>query len=169
MEMNFYIKLTFAVYRVTELFPKGEPLRFQIRELANKILVDSINQGEKCSRPIQDLKNLFDLAERQNWVDSRNFLVLHREYDKIYELIDTGKTVEKSFPKQTIYKKPFKNRKEKILDILKDKKKIQLKELIQTFPQVNRRTLIRDLEELYRAGTVIRVGNGPGSCYNIKL
>ena len=113
MSADFYIRLTLAVYKVTELFPKDEPLRQNIRDLANEILIGLINEQEK---PITT-----------------------------------------------------QNRKQEILRVLQEKKKIQLRELIQTFPQVNRRTLMRDLEELYRAGTVIRVGNGRGSCYNIKL
>ena len=161
MSVDFYIKLTLAVYRVTELFPEEEPLKQDIRNLANEILADLINnQNEYTSRNIKDIKEFFDAAEAKNWVDSRNFFVLYREYDKIEKLINTGKTVEK--PRIT------KNRKQEILKVLQEKKKIQLKELIQTFPQVSKRTLIRDLEELYRAGAVVRVGNGRASCYNVK-
>jgi len=168
MSTDFYIKLTLAVYKVTELFPKDEPLKYNIRDLANEILTSLINkQNEDIPRLIDDLNNLFDLAEAQNWVDSRNFFVLRREYAKIGNLAKkqaktlSGKTVEK--PRTT------QNRKQEILRFLQEKKKIQLRELIQTFPRVSKRTLMRDLEELYRAGTVIRVGNGRGSCYNIKL
>lgn len=167
MSIDFYIKLTLAVYRVTELFPEKVTLKHDIRGLANEILAVLINhQGENGSRLIEDIKNLFELAEAENWVDTRNFLVLQREYDKIQkfiekELISTGKPVEK--PRTT-----QKRRKERILEILKEKRKLQLRELIQNFPQVSKRTLMRDLEKLYRVGTVVRVGNGRASCYNIK-
>ena len=168
MSTDFYKKLILAVYRVTELFPEGEPLKVQIRESANKILADLSNyQYENISSAVEAINSLFDLAEAQNWVDARNFLVLRREYDKIGKLskkqakTSLGKTVEK--PRTT------QERKDRILEVLKEKKKIQLKELVQTFPQVSKRTLIRDLEELYRTGIVVRVGNGRASCYNIKL
>ena len=167
MSIDFYIKLTLAVYRVTELFPEKVTLKHDIRGLANEILAVLIsNQGEDSSRLIENIKSLFKLAEAENWVDSRNFLVLQREYDKIQKLIEkepisTGKPVEK--PRTT-----QKRRKERILEILKEKRKLQLRELIQNFPQVSKRTLMRDLEKLYRVGTVVRVGNGRASCYNIK-
>ena len=169
MSDDFYIKLTLAVYRVTELFPNDEPLRNNIRDLANEILVSLIcNNYKDRSNNIKIIKSYFDLAENQNWVDSRNFSVLRKEYDKIQGLINTGKTVEKSLLEPAIYKKPPKNRKEKILEILKDKKRIKVKELTKDFPQISKRTIIRDLEELYQAGVVARVGNARASCYNIK-
>ena len=167
MSTDFYIKLTLAVYKVTELFPKDESLKRNIRDLANEILTALINkQGEDISRLIEDLNNLFDSAQAQNLVDSRNFLVLRREYAKIENSAKkqaktlSGKTVEK--PRTT------QNRKQEILRILQEKKKIQLRELTQTFPQVSKRTLMRDLEEFYQSGIVVRVGNGRASCYNIK-
>ncbi len=42
MDKEFFIKLTANIYRLTLLFPKKEPLRFKMREIANKILADSI-------------------------------------------------------------------------------------------------------------------------------
>lgn len=166
MPIDFYIKLTLAVYSVTELFPENEPLKYDIRNLANEILANLINNNyENTSRSIKELKGLFVLAEAQNWVDSRNFLVLGREYEEIEKLIQekpisSGKPVEKS--------RTTRERKQRILEVLKEKKRIHLKELAQNFPQISKRTLIRDLEELYRSGVVVRVGNGRASCYNIK-
>lgn len=161
MEIDFYIKLTLAVYRVTELFPEQAALKRDIRDLVNKILADLLtNQAKNGSRLINDLKNLFDLAEVENWVDSRNLSVLRREYNKIEELVGTGKTVEKPLTTQ--------ERKEMILGVLKEKKMVRAKEFIQNFPQISKRTIIRDIEELYRSGAVVRVGNGRASCYNIK-
>jgi len=168
MSVDFYIKLTLAVYRVTELFPKEEVLKQNIRDLANEILVDLIsNNHKKCAGDIKALNQVLNLAQAYNWVDGRNFSVLLREYAKIEILAEkqvktlSGKTVEKPLKTQ--------KRKSEILKVLQEKKKIQLRELVQAFPQVSKRTLMRDLDELYRAGTVIRVGNGRGSCYNIQL
>ena len=159
--MDFYIKLTLAVYRVTELFPEQTALKSDIRGLANKILVGLINNNyENGSRDINEIKGLFELSEAKNWVDSRNFSVLRREYNKIEELVGAGKTVEKPLTTQ--------ERKEMILEVLKEKKMVRAKELAQNFPQISKRTIIRDIEELYRSGAVVRVGNGRASCYNIK-
>ena len=161
MSNDFYIKLTLAVYRVTELFPEKEPLKRDIRDLANEILTNLINhQFENGSRNIKTLKDLFDLAENQNWVDSRNFFVLHREYDKIERLINTGETVEK--PRTT------QKRKQRILETLEGNSKIKVGDLIKIFPDTNRRTILRDLENFSQAGLVVKSGNGRGACYKLR-
>ena len=161
MSIDFYIKLTLAVYRVTELFPEQATLKHDIRNLANEILANLINnQNENISRSIEILKDCFKQAETQNWVDSRNFSVLHREYDKIEQLINTGKTVEK--PRTT------KNRKEKILETLEENNKIKVGDLIKIFPNINRRTILRDLENFSQTGLVVKSGNGRGACYTLR-
>ena len=161
MTKDFYIKLTLAVYRVTELFPKNETLKHDIRNLANEVLANLIiNNLKDCSRNIKALKDLFSLVKEQNWVDSRNFFVLHREYDKIERSINTGKPVEK--PRTT------KNRKEKILETFQENKKIKIGDLTKIFPSINRRTLLRDLENFSQAGLIVKNGNGRGSCYILK-
>jgi len=42
MDKNFLIQLTNELYRLTLLFPKKEPLRYKMRELADDILSDSL-------------------------------------------------------------------------------------------------------------------------------
>ena len=161
MTKDFYIKLTLAVYRVTELFPENETLKHDIRNLTNEILANLIiNNFKDCSRDIKSLKDLFSLAQEQNWVDSRNFFVLNREYDKIERSIDSGEPVEK--PRTT------KNRKEKILETFQENKKIKIGDLTKIFPSTNRRTLLRDLENFSQAGLIVKNGNGRGSCYMLK-
>ena len=161
MSNDFYIKLTLAVYRVTELFPKQAALKRDIRNLANEILVNLINNNsENSSRNIEKIKNLFGLAEAQNWIYPRNFLVLEREYDKIEQGINTGKTVEK--PRTT------QKRKQRILETLEGNSKIKVGDLIKIFPDINRRTILRDLENFSQAGLVVKSGNGRGACYKLR-
>ena len=153
--MEFYLKLILAVYKVTELFPKeGEELKLQIRTSADKALADLLlNRQTK----IDDLLMLFDAAEAKNWIDPRNFAVLRCEYEKI-------KTNQSLLgPKVT------KTRHRKILDIINERNKVQVRELAQVFPDLSRRTLIRDLEELFHNGIVVRTGSGRGVCYANKI
>lgn len=126
LEIEHLLKLSSAVYRVTELFPETEPLKFQIRESANKILADLLlNQpitggvgrigypqvsGERSdladlllnktdesnSRQISEIFGLFDLVREKNWVDPRNFLVLKQEYDKIRQSAVIGENSGKT-------------------------------------------------------------------------
>lgn len=166
MSKEHYIRLTFAVYGVIKLFPEKELLKHDIRNLANEILVNLINDHyENCSKSIQALNTLFDLAERKNLVDPRNFSVLRREYSKIEEFIkdrgvSSGKTVENSFPN--------KNRHTDILNIMKQNGKTKIGDLAKNFPSLNRRTLLRDLDGFCQIGLVEKNGNGRGVYYVMK-
>ena len=166
MSKDSYIRLTFAVYKVTKLFPKEEQLKHDIRNLANEILVNLINDNyESCSKSIRVLNTLFDLAEKKSLVDPRNFSVLRREYSKIEGFIKdkgvfSGKTVEKSFPN--------KDRHADILNIMKQNGKTKIGDLAKNFPNLNRRTLLRDLDGFCQIGLVEKNGNGRGVYYIMK-
>ncbi len=181
-----YLKLTLAVYKVTDLFPEREELRQQIRASANKVLADLIwsnphLQVEEICGEIGVLEGFFDQAKERELADPRNFAVLKREYENVLnyvqnsrisenqaDLFSAGKTVEKFLPQPKPIKKS-KNRKEKVLEIMNKKERVKVKELVGAFPQVSRRTLLRDLEELYRGGVIVRTGSGRGASYSIKL
>ncbi|MBI2042644.1 MAG: DeoR family transcriptional regulator [Candidatus Nealsonbacteria bacterium] len=155
-----YLKLTLAVYKVTELLPEDELLRQQIRTSANKVLADLIwpnpyLTAEALGESIKELDSFLGRAQKKNLADSRNFIVLRREYDRITDSVDAEKGNG--------------TRKEQIVEIIKNKDKVRVGELIQIFPQLSRRTLIRDLEDLYKGGSIVRTGNGRGANYSIKL
>lgn len=154
MDRDYFVKLTLAVYKVTELFPQDTSLKCDIRNLANEILANLLTNGRPMS-DIEKLEGYFDEAEAQNWVDSRNFLVLRREYDKIKEEFQA--------------KSNFNNgRQKKIIEIAQGNGRVKLGELLKFFPEVNKRTLMRDLESLSRAGIVSRNGNGRARYYQFK-
>jgi len=156
MSKEFYLRLTLGVYKVSQLFSEKEPLRTDLRELADEILVSLLCDNQKgLSENIKLIQKLFDLAESRGLADPRNFLVLSREYAKIAE-----KPVDNSLPS--------KKRQKEILGILKTKGRTKIGDLIKTFPDVNRRTLLRDMDNFYHIGLVERNGNGRGVCYSIK-
>ena len=157
-EMEHYLKLTLAVYRVTQLFPpEGEELKLKMRKLANQALVVLLcpNLNLTDLNWFEELAELFEEAETKNWVDPRNFLVLRREYGKI----------QKSISRRPKMMKFNNHRQRTIYHILKEKRQAQLRDLLPSFPQVSRRTIIRDLEELCQAGIVIKTGNGAATSY----
>ena len=98
--MEELIKLTNALYKVTELFPTKEPLKFAIRKEALDVLFFcissekqnatsqlqskevSLKKGLDCLRM---LKTYFAIAEEQKWIDSRNFVVLEESYQLFEE------------------------------------------------------------------------------------
>jgi hypothetical protein len=103
MKKDRLIKIILALYRVTEFFPKKEPLKFFLREKSIQIFDNAIlffskndlNINEQQREPylknifkdINQLQSYFEVAEKQNWVKRENFLVLKREYDNLIEEI----------------------------------------------------------------------------------
>ena len=158
-----YIRLTLGVYKVSQLFPEkvpeGNPLKNDLRKLADEILVSLLcDRYRECPENIKLIQNLFNLAESRGLVDPRNFLVLRREYAKISEKpVDNFSDIGKK-----------KRRRAVILGILKNNDKVKLSDLAKNFPGLNRRTLIRDMGVFCQTGVIERSGGGRGAYYTIK-
>ena len=101
---DFLIQLTNSLYRLTLLFPKKEPLRYKMREIADDILADLIKLSPEVSAevgppqvknkrvenviPLADLEVLdafFEVAKEQNWVSPEEILKLQENYSKLKE------------------------------------------------------------------------------------
>jgi len=159
---EFYIRLTLGVYKVSQLFPEEEPLKCDIRKLADEILVNLLtDQYENGSRTIEEMEKLLDLAESRGLADPRNFLVLHREYAKLGD--NRAKPVDNSSDNIK-----GKNRQKVILNILKNNSKVKISDLTKSFPNINRRTLLRDLDAFCQIGMIERNGSGRGARYKIR-
>ncbi len=86
---NHTFELTLALYRVTDFFPKEEPLRNHIREAANKTFQSIMEYGNQVPGAIPQgaislistLKNFLQLSRSLQFVKSANIMVLEREYD----------------------------------------------------------------------------------------
>jgi len=86
MDKNFLIQLTTELYRLTLLFPKKEPLRYKMRELADEILAKCLRLNLKQNSVLEDLEVLdsfFEVAKAQNWVSPAEALKLQQEYSKL--------------------------------------------------------------------------------------
>lgn len=181
MEQNYLLKLTIAGYRIGDLFPEKEPLRWQIKESIGKILFETIksqflsDSKNLVFAEIQALKAMLDMAENQNWINSKNILILRQEYDKLAQEmkqvsshtnmpnmpIKSAEIVAKIKPQKPVMPKlsPEK-RQERIVSMLNFKKRINLSDLKKIFPQVGSRTLRRDMESLLEQGLITRKRNG---------
>lgn len=191
MDKDFLIKLTLAVYRVTELFPEKEPLKFSIREKANQILTDGLlifsknpvslakeqekKVFEQVSAGIEVLQGYLEVAQGQHWLKDENFLVLKKEYDKMREEINGRIPRKEAAPPgsagQTAKESAWPLRNErcgKILETLKQKEKAQIWEFKKIFPEVTKRTLRRDFEYLLAKGLVERMGDGKWTFYKLN-
>ena len=174
-----YLKLTQAVYRVTDGFPAGEPLKFKIREMANQILSDLVlfnpTGGEKILKDIEVLDNYFEVARIQNWVNPLNFLVLGKEYIKIKKEFEGEEKKEKKETSRKETEEPKdrversgKERHQKVLEILKEKGQTQVWEIKKIFPGISKRTLRRDFDYLLKQGIIERIGEKNNTSYKIK-
>ena len=183
MNRDYLIQLTQNLYRLTLFFPKKEPLRYKMRELADEILADSLQTiknsktVEDCSRPISEeleiLDSYFEVARNQNWVPVVDVLRVQEEYNRIKAEIK--KITEQSpppSPKEIAENSslPIPNlRQEKILAILKEKGRAQVWQVKQVFPEVTKRTLRRDFENLLKQGIIERRGERNDTFYQLKV
>lgn len=182
---EFLIKLTQDLYRLTLLFPKKEPLRYKMREAADDILVNPIENN------LEVLASFFEVAKAQNWVNHLDILNLQQEYsrlkgdlnrqpslilgreegelkqEQIEERVSAVKgdfeVASPSFLKHV----PNNERQQKILEILKGKERTQVWELKKVFPEVTKRTLRRDLDQLLNHGMIKRAGERNETFYTL--
>jgi len=191
MDKNFLIQLTSNLYRLTLLFPKKEPLRYKMRELTVEILEDfveleSSNQSAKIAheilKNIKVLDNFFEVAKNQNWVDSSELFQIQKEYsniqgtlegfykaEKIQQLKDNIFPAVERLKNQASVQRELNGRQEKILEILKEKGRAQVWELNKIFPELSKRTLRRDVEQLYKEGLIERRGEKNATFYELKV
>ena len=180
------IQLTSNLYRLTLLFPKKEPLRYKMRELADEILA---NQTEK---DLEILDSFFEVAKAQNWVSPQEILNLQQEYSKLKD--ELGKLtqvrpVSGVTPVRPVFTDQYvdvrrqhpstsdgqgrtlvssmNERQEKILAFLKENGRVQVWQVKQIFPEITKRTLRRDFEFLVKQGKIGRIGERNETFYQL--
>lgn len=200
MEKEYFIQLTKNLYRLTLLFPKKEPLRNQMRAVADNILANlisimagnfhkSANLVQEVERDLEVLDSFFEVAKAQNWVRADEILEIQKEYSNIKEEIEAVKVEESEISDLKGPKEIKKNvalelkkeaggfetendllneRRQKILEILKERGKVQVGELVSIFPQVTKRTLRRDFHSLLKKGLVKRMGEKNYTFYQLS-
>ena len=175
MDRNFLVQLTNSLYQLTLLFPKKEPLRYKMRELADDILANSLRitnkKAEDCPpRILEEMEVLdyfFEVAKVQNWVKSENILRLQKDYSKLKEELKTEVDLEKTVEIRLQQSQSNLERQEKILAILREKGRAQVWEIKEIFPQKSKRTLRRDFEFLLKQGLIERIGERNETFYRL--
>ena len=158
MNKEFLIELTNNLYRLTLLFPKKEPLRYKMRELADEILT------KPTGKNLETLDSFFEIAKAQNWVTPQDILNLQQEYSKLKGDYNPPATLT---PPPTAGERN--SRQETILKILKEKGQAQVWEIQKVFPEVTKRTLRRDFESLLNQDLIERMGERNETSYQIKM
>lgn len=176
-------QLTNNLYHLTLLFPKKEPLRYKMRELADEILARCLKLDVKPGNPtvldnLEILDSYFEVAKAQNWVSPEQLLEIQKEYSKIreeLEKLEKGEKVETGEEGEDLEKREVKlslltnsTRQQRILEILKEKRQAQVWEIKKIFPEVTKRTLRRDFSQLLKQGLIERVGERNETFYQPK-
>jgi len=173
MNRDFLIQLTGKLYRLTLFFPKKEPLRYKMRELADNFL---LKPNEK---DLEALDSFFEIALAQNWVSPSDLLAIKQEYANLSgELKKPKQEKKKDNPGLTPVKvytqvSPIiaeynPDRHEKILEFLKENGRAQVWQIKQILPDVSKRTLRRDFESMLGKGKIERLGERNNTFYQIK-
>ena len=200
-EKDYFLKLTLAVYRVSEYFPEDEPLKNLIREKSSQVLAELVLLrsnpgliGEERERVFDQflnnteiLLNYFDLAQKQNWVDPLNFLILKKEYNiikgyfqpenepknnpgnpgQIGQIGQVGQVGQK-VGQEIGQNGSLNDRCQVILNFLKENDKVQPQDFKKLFPQISKRTLRRDFKYLLEKQFIQRIGDKNTTFYTLR-
>ena len=187
------VKLTNAVYNLLEYFPESDPLKNKAKEKALAIMENlslvfadegwvslkdyfSGNREKAKLQTLEDigiLLNCLRLAKLQGWINGVSFLIIFNEYEQIKKKI--GLPVidpvfeETKKPCETRSRTELTARQSKIIDFLQQNQKAQVMDLMTVLPDVTKRTIRRDLDELLRMGKVAREGEFNQVLYKIAL
>lgn len=154
------VRLSLAVYRVTDLFPQGEALTYQIRELTNQIVADlTAKQTQKAAVKMKVLLQYFQVAKVQNWTKKLNFDILSKEYASLLSEL-APKRSRKKRKMQLEVSSALNDRQASILAYGQKSPAFGIRDLVAAFPQCSRRTLNRDLDFLCSLNCLARNGRG---------
>jgi hypothetical protein len=160
------------------------------------ILEGEINERKESAfsveKSIEILDALLELAKAQNWIDSEEIKKVQGKYKEIkteveefndilrrkthfYEqkalLISQERKIPRKEPslRPTVKKKKevkLNKRQEKILDLLKRKESLQVKDIQEIVPTATKRTLRRDLSAMVEKKLIKRTGAGNTIAYS---
>lgn len=113
-------KITEALYRVTELFPNKEPLKWLLRSESVKILelIVSLETSsfekkilyfDKISKIINKIIHILDIASLNSYIASINLGIIKREYEKMESFILNNKDLYFEIPEISALKSNTEN------------------------------------------------------------
>jgi DNA-binding transcriptional ArsR family regulator len=147
--MDDIVKITNAVYRLLDHLPDSDPLKNKAKEKALAIL------ERATDKDIETLQNYLELARSQGWLDAMNVMIINKEYGVLRDSIAISKTpIIQKVPKIENYS----GRQKAILELLLGQEKVQVADIIKKIPNVTKRTVRRDLDDLLKKGVVVRMG-----------
>ena len=141
----------------------------------------------QLSEDIDILLGYLWIGEAQGWLNSTNCIIISNEYEKIKkEFSPIIEPIEPPKPvlDNTVEKKPqvvstginvkipgsfnISGRQKKIIEFLNKNEKAQVMDLMSVLPNVTKRTIRRDLDELMKFEKITRLGEFNQVFYRIK-
>ena len=129
---------------------------------------------------IDMLLNYLKLGKLQGWLSPINYLIISNEYEKIKKKIAlspefaermTKINIPIILPERTQIVSDIStlsDRQKKIMKFLEENKKAQVMDLQTILPNITKRTIRRDLDELLKMGRIIRLGEFNQVFYRIS-
>ena len=209
MNADFFVRLIVATHKVVNILPREDPVRAQVQDSSNKLLVSLIllvqenpvapeqkrSVAARAIREIGELVAYLNYAKRTAEINPENFVMLEREYSKVGEflrklhekaiVVNQPVNQERVVPKRNIstrqivpvikskentsvLKGELSSRQSRILELMRNKPKVQVWELQKVLPEVTKRTLRRDLDDLLQRSFIIRQGEWNEVFYQIR-
>ena len=145
--------------------------------LKNYLSADREKNTLQLLKDIEVLETYLKLGKYQKWIDDINFLILIKEYDKIKNEVEIPKLSvsklevvpkignnkilivdKKENNSPIIEKENHTERQAKILSILSEREKARVADIVKEIPNITKRTIRRDLDELLKMGEITRIG-----------
>jgi DNA-binding transcriptional ArsR family regulator len=176
MDKNKVIELTTKIYKQTLLFPKKEPLRYKLREIADEILAKVIRKESKSEveKDLEVIRAYFELIKWQNWVSYFDILKIKEGYEELgrdLSIEDLMPVVEEKKIEKIEKKEEdadIDDRKKKIISILRERESAQVGDIKKILPEISKRTLRRDFDALIKKGLVERIGESNNTFYKLN-
>ncbi len=170
-----------------EVIHRSNPVKF--------LTVDKSKKEEiifEIEKNLEILKSHFGIAKWQNWVSYFDVLEIEEKYDKVKSNFkeelksleiekkdlktehiaqsqkDNRDMVSIAVPVNDVDNQELDARKKGILNFLKEKEKVQVWQVKEIFPQISKRTLRRDFEQLLKKNIIERIGERNNTFYRLK-
>lgn len=153
-------KLTNTVYNLLEYFPESDLLKNKAKEKALAIIENL------STKDIDILLGYLKIAQSQGWISEISFLIVNNEYEKIKKEIGAPVIIPE-IPQEKNFE--LSARQEKIISFLQQNQKAQVADLMAVLPNITKRTIRRDLDELLKMGKIAREGEFNQILYKIRL
>ncbi len=169
-------KLLMAIHRLVEVFPKerkfsiGSDLKHSANEVLTKIVTSRFSLANE--KILETLSNL-EVASGLGLAKNINFQILSREYQKLAkEVISPRLSLEvlrglASGKKEVKISSKLNPRQKKIVQHLKENRRIAFNQLHQIFSEVSPRTLRLDLKNLLAQKLIHKNGKSVRTYYTL--